>query len=88
MQLGRLPSAVAQPAAALLAKPPNHRDSSSKSHPGCDDPDYREADDCDRDERAQLSSQPVAGFVQAPSLHCDFLPDLISSALSHFRATS
>ena len=71
-----------------LAELANHPDSGPEARPGGNDPDYRKADDRDRDERAQLSSQPFAGFVEAPSLHGHLLPNLIGAALSHFRAAS
>ena len=72
----------------LLAELANHPDSGPETHPGGNDPDYRKADDRDWDERAQLSSQPFAGFVEVPSLDGHVLPNLIGTALSHFRAAS
>jgi hypothetical protein len=77
-----------QPDAGLLAELANHPDSGPEAHPSCDDPDDRKAGDRDRDERAQLSSQLFAGFVEAPSLDGHVLPNLIGTALSHFRAAS
>jgi hypothetical protein len=77
-----------QPGAGSSAELANHPDSGPEAHPGGNDPDYRKADDRDRDERAQLSSQPFAGFVEATSLSGHLLPNLIGAALSHFRAAS
>ena len=71
-----------------LAELANHPDSGPEAHPSCDDPDDRKTDDRDWDERAQLSSQLFAGFVEASSLDGHVLPNLIGTALSHFRAAS
>jgi len=84
----RLPPRLWSARRRVLAELANHPDSGPEAHPSCDDPDDRKADDRDRDERAQLSSQLIAGFVEAPSLDGHVLPNLIGTALSHFRAAS
>jgi hypothetical protein len=77
-----------QASAGSLAELANHPDSGPEAHPGCDDPDDRKGDDRDRDERAQLSLQAVARFVEALALNGHLLANLIGAALSHFRAAS
>jgi hypothetical protein len=71
-----------------LAESTDHPDSGPDAYSSRDDPDGGEADHCDRDERAKLSSQPVARFVEAPAFRSYLLADLLGAALSHFRAES
>jgi hypothetical protein len=47
-----------------------------------------QGDDRDRDERAQLSLQAVARFVEALALNGHLLANLSGAALSHFCAAS
>jgi hypothetical protein len=71
-----------------LAEPTYHPDSGPDACSSREDPECREPDDGDRDEGAKLSSQRVAGFVEAPAFGGYLLPDLLGAALSHIRAKS
>ena len=72
----------------VLAELPNHRDPGPYADAGRNGPEHHKADDRDRDERAQLSSQSLAGFIETLSLDGHLLPNLGGAAFSHYRAVS